>query len=242
MNAAVVFVSALRWDVVWQERNGFYWASAFLVLMVGGLLHALPEPARVNDAVWVPAVIVTILQVTTFFFVTGLLLLERSEGTLIALAIAPTSATGFLAVRTMSLTALATIEALAVVWIAFGLTLAWPIVLFATLSMGVIYTSFGVVVASRYTALNTLLLPASMVITVLLLPLLPHFGLAPRAPFLLHPLEPAMTMIRAAYRPLNPADLVYGVVGCMLWGTVAVVWGRRALSSMMRSALVQGRP
>jgi hypothetical protein len=108
--------------------------------------------------------------------------------------------------------------------------------------MGVIYTGFGVVVAARYTALNTLLLPASMVITLLLLPLLPHFGLAPRAPFLLHPLEPALTIIRAAYRPAGPADVVFGVAGCVLWTTVAFVWGRRSVSRMMRAVSLEGRP
>jgi fluoroquinolone transport system permease protein len=242
MNAAAVFLSAFRWDVVWQARNGFYWASAVLVLMVGGLLYALPEAARTNDAAWVPAVVVTVLQVTTFFFVTGLLLLERAEGTLTALAVSPASASGFLAVRTMSLTALATIEAFAIIWIAFGLTTAWPIVLFATLAMGVIYTGFGVVVASRYTALNALLLPASMVITVLLLPLLPHAGLAPRAPFLLHPLEPGMTLIRAAYLPTDLADVVFGVAGCLLWGAATFVWGRRSVVHMMRTASLEERP
>lgn len=242
MNTVAVFLSALRWDVVWQARNGFYWASAILVLMVGGLLYALPEAARTNHAAWIPAVVVTVLQVTTFFFVTGLLLLERAEGTLTALAVSPASASGFLAVRTMSLTALATIETFAIVWIAFGMTTAWPLVLAATLAMGVIYTSFGVVVASRYTALNTLLLPASMVITVLLLPLLPHAGLAPRAPFLLHPLEPGLTLIRAAYQPTNFAELVFGVAGCALWVTVTFVWGRRAVSLMMRSASLEERP
>lgn len=242
MIAAAVFLSALRWDVVWQARNGFYWASAVLVLMVGGLLYALPEAARTNDAAWVPAVVVTVLQVTTFFFVTGLLLLERTEGTLAALAVSPASPSGFLAVRMMTLTALATIEAFVIVWVAFGLTAAWPLVLFATLAMGVIYTGFGVVVASRYTALNTLLLPASMVITVLLLPLLPHAGLTPRTPFLLHPLEPGMTVLRAAFQPSSPADLVFGIGGCVLWGTVAFAWGRRSVLHMMRSASLQGRP
>lgn len=242
MSATAMFLSALRWDAVWQARNGFYWASAVLVLMVGGLLQALPDAARTNSAAWVPAVIVTVLQVTTFFFVTGLLLLERAEGMLSALAVSPASPGAFLAVRTATLTTLATLEAIAIVWLAFGLTMAWPLVVAATLAMGVIYTGFGVVVAARYTALNALLLPASMVITVLLLPLLPHFGLAPRAPFLIHPLEPALTLIRAAYGPAGAADVVYGIAGCALWTTVAFMWGRRSVSHMMRAASLQGRP
>lgn len=76
------FVTVLRWDIMVQARNGFYWATAFLVLVVGGLLLAVPATARTDAALWVPALIAVNLQITTFFFVAGLILLERDEGTL----------------------------------------------------------------------------------------------------------------------------------------------------------------
>ena len=237
MNA---FATALRWDVVWQARNGFYWASVCVVVLLGGLLVALPDEAAANAALWVPALAVGMLQVTTFFFVAGLLLLERSEHTLTALAVSPVSPAGYLAVRMVTLIALATVETMSVVWLAFGLTTTWPLVVAATAAMGVVYTGIGVVVASRYSSLNRLLLPASMVITVLLLPLLPHFGLAPRSAFLLHPIEPALTLIRAAYQPTTPTDLAFGVVGCIAWGTASFWWGQQAVRHVMRSTALEG--
>ena len=108
-------VAALRWDVVLQARNGFYWASAFVVLIVGGLLLAVPQAARANDAVWVPAILAVNLQITTFFFVAGLMLLERDEGTLTALSVSPLTPAGYLATRTVSLTILAAVETIALV-------------------------------------------------------------------------------------------------------------------------------
>jgi hypothetical protein len=48
-------LNALRWDVIVQARNGFYWASAFLIIVIGSLLLSVPESARANSAVWVPA-------------------------------------------------------------------------------------------------------------------------------------------------------------------------------------------
>ena len=242
MNAAVAFVSAFRWDVVWQARNGFYWASAFLVLMVGGLLHALPEPARVNDAVWVPAVIVTILQVTTFFFVTGLLLLERAEGTLIALAVAPASATGVLAVRTMSLTAVSHHRGARC-----RLDRVWPDDGVADRALrdadhgGHLHQFRRGRGVTLHRAQHTVVTGVDGHHRAAAAPIAPfRTGATSTVP--LHPLEPAMTMIRAAYRPLTSPIWVFGAVGCVLWGTMAFVWGRRSLSHMMRSALVQGRP
>src|SRR5262245_7926586 len=110
-------LNALRWDVVLQARNGFYWASAFLVVMLGALLLNMPATARANAAVWVPAIVAINLQITTFIFVAGLMLLERDEGILNALAVSPLSPSGYLAMRTFSLTALAAAETTAIVWI-----------------------------------------------------------------------------------------------------------------------------
>jgi fluoroquinolone transport system permease protein len=226
-------VTAVRWDIVVQARNGFYWASAFLVLVVGGLLLAVPETARANPAVWVPAVIAINLQITTFFFVAGLMLLERDEGTLAALAVSPLSPGGYLAARMISLTTLAAVETVGVVWIAFDTSGDWILMMSGTAALGAIYTGFGAAMAARYASVNALLLPAAMVVTLLLLPLLPHFGLGPRWPFLLHPIEPALTLIRAGYGVAGDADLASGVAGSVAWSAIAFLWGRRRVGRLM---------
>lgn len=234
------FLSVLRWDIVVQARNGFYWATAFLVVVVGGLLLAVPEAARSNIAVWVPALVAMNLQVTTFFFVAGLMLLERDEGTLSALAVSPCSPGGYLGVRMISLTTLAAVETLAVVWIGFGTSGAWLLMLSGMAALGAIYTGVGAAVAARYTSVNTLLLPASMVLTLLLLPLIPHFGLGPRWLFLLHPIEPPLTVIRAAWGVAGYANLAYGVAGSVVWGAIAFLWGRRSVARVMRDTRAGG--
>ena len=122
---------ALRWDVIVQARNGFYWATAFVVLVVGGLLLAVPAEARADGAAWVPALLAVNLLITTFFFVAGLMLLERDEGTLAALAVSPFSPGRYLAVHVITLTTLATVETAALVWIAFGSGGSWPLILAA---------------------------------------------------------------------------------------------------------------
>ena len=161
---------ALRWDVIVQARNGFYWASAFLVIIISALLLNVPESARVNSAIWVPAILAVNLQITTFFFVAGLMLLERDEGTLNALAVSPPSASGYLAMRTFSLTGLAAAETIAIVWIGFGTGGSWLLILGGTAALGIFYTCFGAAVATGYDSVNALLLPASAFVALLLLP------------------------------------------------------------------------
>ncbi len=233
------FLAALRWDVVLQARNGFYWASAFVVLVIGGLLLAVPDTVRSNEATLVPAILAINLQITTFFFVAGLMLLERDEGTLTALAVSPFSPGGYLATRTVSLVILAAVETIALLWIAFDTPASWS-VLMGTGSLGVFYTGFGAVVGARYASVNALLLPASLVVTVLLLPLIPHFGLGPRALVMLHPIEPSLTLMRAGYGAASRSDLVFGVAGSIGWSGIAFVWGRNRVGRLMRDTRATG--
>jgi len=233
------FLAALRWDVVLQARNGFYWASAFVVLVVGGLLLAIPETVRSNEEALVPAMVAINLQITTFFFVAGLLLLERDEGTLTAIAVSPFSSGGYLATRTISLTILGAVETIALMWIAFGTPGSWAI-LVGIATLGVIYTGFGAVVGARYASVNALLLPASVVVSFLLLPLVPHFGLGPRTLVLLHPIEPSLTLMRAGYGAASGTDLVFGVAGSIAWSSIAFVWGRNRVGRLMRDTRATG--
>lgn len=230
----------VRWDITIQARNGFYWASAFVAAAMGALVAALPVAVREQPAVWVAPIVIMNLQITTFFFVTGLVLLDRDEGTLTALAASPLSAGQYLAAQAATLTLLAAVETIVIVWIGFGLSGSWMLLLPAIGLLGVIYTGFGALVATRYESVNALLLPASVLITFLLLPLLAHFGLASRPLFLPFPTEPILTMTRAAYRPAAAADLAFGVVGSVAWASIAFAIATRRLRSLMRDTKATG--
>ena len=233
------FADILRFDVIVQARNGFYWASGFVVLAVSALLAAMPSAVLNNPGLWVPALVMFNLQITTFFFVAGLMLLERDEGTLIALGASPLSARTYLLARCTTLTTLAAVETLVIAWFGFGFSASWALFA-ATAAMGITYTGFGVAVAARYESVNSLLLPASVIVTVLLLPLLGHFELAPRLLSVWHPLEPALLLLRAAYHPISRFELTFGIVGSIAWASVAFSLAQHAVEQMMRDTRASG--
>lgn len=237
MNALITLV---RWDAILQARNGFYWATAFVVVVIGALLLNVPEAARADHAAWVPALLAINLQITTFFFVAGLILLERDEGTLTALAVSPLSPGIYLAARTITLTTLAAVETIAIVWIVFGTDGSWGLILSGTVALGVSYTGSGAAIGTRYESANAMLLPASVFVAALLLPLLPHFGLARRALFLLHPTEPALTLIRAGYGSATASDVGFGFVGSIFWSAIAYWCGLRSIARVMRDTRATG--
>ena len=233
------WLAALRFDVLLQARQGFYAATVVIVVLVGGLLVSIPADLRTNAALWVPFWIVVNLPITTFFFMCGLMLLERDEGTLMALAVAPISSHGYLGIRVITLVALAIVETLLVAALAFEL--GQPLVLMAAAGLlGTMLTALGALVSARYESMNELILPGSVLVTFLLLPLLAHFGLAPRSPFLAHPVEPSLTLLRAAYGGAAGAEIAYGVLAGAAWCAIAWYWGSAGIRRVMRQTAATG--
>lgn len=233
------FLTAVRFDLVLQARHGFYAASVFLVLMMSGLLTMIPVAARSNAALLVPALFVVNLPITTLFFVAGLVLLERDEGTLNALGVTPWSAGQYLGVRVLTLTSLAVIETMLVAWVAFDVGAGGWLVVGAA-ALGVFYTACGAGFSARYSSVNELILPASVFVTCLLLPLITHFGLLSHPIVLAHPVEPALTLMRAGYTAPSPWELAYGAGGSAAWAAAAWRWGTRSVSRAMRDTRASG--
>jgi fluoroquinolone transport system permease protein len=147
------WLAAVRFDVLLQARHGFYAATAAIVVLLGALLLSIPAAARTRSDLWVPFLIVVNLPITTFFFVCGLILLERDEGTLLALGVSPVTAGQYLAMRMTTLVALALVETLVIV--SFGFSIETPALLIpGAVLLGVMLTGFGAGVSSRYTTVN----------------------------------------------------------------------------------------
>lgn len=232
-------LSFVRWDITLQARNGFYYASVFVALTISAVVVSLPALGAAS-AVWVPAVFVFNLVITTFFFVTGLILLDREEGTLTALAVAPMNPSTYLASRIATLTVLASLETVVIVAIGFQLPARWPLLLTGSAALGLFYTCAGAIIASRYASVNELLLPASCIVTFLMLPLVAHFGFQTRAVYLAHPVEPALTLLRAAYQPLSGFEVAAALMGAIFWSVLSYAIARHRVVVMMRDTRATG--
>jgi fluoroquinolone transport system permease protein len=234
------FATLVRWDVRLQGRNGFYWVSAFVVVVIGSLLLALPVPARTPAGIWVPALVLINLVITTFFFVSALVLIERDEGSVFALAVSPTHPAAYLGARASTLTTLAAVETVALVLLAFDAPASWSLFLSGTVTTGVIYTSIGAAMVTRYTSINEFLLPSTVVVTGLLVPLLPHLGLEMGLPVLWHPLEPSLILLRASYDGESAGRVIFGILGSVAWATAAFGWAQRRVQGLMHDTRATG--
>jgi fluoroquinolone transport system permease protein len=219
-------VSAARWDVALQIRNGFYVATVVVTLFWALLLVQAPQ----LDWRWLlPPMLIGNLLLGTFYFIGGLLLLERAEGTLYALAVTPLPVASYLAAKVLTLAALAVGETLILAAILVGREALSAVLVTGVLLASAIYCLAGVVAVARYESISAYLLPSTVVVTLLWIPLLAY--LAGWRPWLiyLHPLMAPLSLVEAGLGATPWWYAIYGVGYSALWVGVLFVWSCREL-------------
>jgi fluoroquinolone transport system permease protein len=202
-------VCTILGDIRIQFRNGFYYAVLFVVALWVILFWRLPGLGL--GEIW-PVLLFTNLIITTFYFMGGLILLEKGEGTLAAQVVTPLRTWEYLASKVLTLGLLAVFENLLLTVFIFGMGFkALPLVLGLALA-GVMYTLLGFLVVARYDSINEYLLPSMLYIMLFSLPVAPYFGL--KVPGLLwllylHPLQAPLVLIQAAFQPVQIWQILY---------------------------------
>ena len=217
--------ATLQTDVRLQLRNGFYLATAFVVVCSIGLLRWLPNDVA---ALLLPVVLLENILINTFYFVSALLLLERGEGTLTAQSVTPLRSDEYLASKVITLTALSLVESLLIATAVTGLD---PRLL--TMSIGIALTATifclsGVALIVHYESINEFIMPSVLSTAVLSLPILGYFGVGAREWYLLHPIQGSLELMQLQTEYM-PARLAYAIGYPLLWLIPIAVWSRRAL-------------
>jgi fluoroquinolone transport system permease protein len=215
--------ATVRSDVRLQMRNGFYWAAGFLAFFSVVVLNLLSA----ETLAWiVPPFVFSNLLMNTFYFIGGLVLLEKAEGTLEAQVVTPLRTSEYLVSKIVTLTALAILENLAIVGLTLGLDVRLTPLAAGMLLAGPIYALFGFATVARYDSINEYLFPSFIFVVLLSPPLLTYFGVWGGLWTVLHPLQPAMVLMEGAVRSLTAGEWLYGVLGSIAWIVPAFLWSR----------------
>jgi fluoroquinolone transport system permease protein len=231
------FAASLLCDIRLQLRNGFYAASVFVTVVWAAVFSQLPRFDA--SGVWA-GMVAGNLFITTFYFIGGLVLLERDEGSLAARSVTPLKPSEYLASKVLTLSALAaaenTVLTLLLAWLGFlrfGTSLVFLILGIVLLSVILCLAGFAVIV--RYRSINEFLMPSMLYVLALGLPLIEYFGLWRSPLFLLHPVQAALVLMRAAWEPLSTGQAVYGLLYPAAAVFVFAVLARRAYRRLVLS-------
>lgn len=219
-------LAATLWlDLRLQQKNGFYYAVGFLLACWFIVLSQLPD---VDWRYVMPPLVFGNLATVNFYFIAGLVLLEKGEGTLEAQIVTPLLDWEYLASKTVTLVALSLVEQFVIAVSAVGLGFGLVTFAVGVALAGALYTLTGFVLAVRYGSINEYLFPSVLYLLALSVPMVYYFELSTSWLLLVHPLTAPLLLLKAAFVPIPSWQWAYGVGYSLLWIALLVQldrWG-----------------
>jgi fluoroquinolone transport system permease protein len=218
-------LATIHCDVTLQLRQGFYYASAFVLVVCVAVVSRIP---MLNLSWLLPALVLGNLMMNTFYFIGGLVLLEKGEGTLEAQVVTPLRTWEYLASKIGTLTLLGLVENIVIVILLAGFRFGMLPMATSIVLASIIFCLAGVVAVVRYNSINEYLMPSVLYSSLLLAPLLPYMIQWDGWLLYLHPLHATLLLAQAAFQPMAYWQMIYGVLYSMLWVGLMVYFGQRA--------------
>ena len=213
-------LARIVWDIRLQFRNGFYYVAALVVLLFVILLAWLPE----QTLSWViPVVLFGNIATNGFYFMSGLVLLEKAEGSLEAQVVTPLRDREYLLGKVLTLCALSLIESVLIVAMTYVEEPAWTLVASGVVLMAAVLACCGFLTVVRYDSINEFLFPSVLVTTLLAIPLLDLLGMWSSPLLYLHPMHASLVLLRAGFVDTSSAELAFAFFAAIVWTALAFV-------------------
>ncbi|NDJ54723.1 MAG: ABC transporter permease [Chloroflexi bacterium] len=229
-------------DVVVQVRANFYLATGFVLLVWLGFISFLPPAAET----FMPMILLTNLVVTAFWFIAGLMLLEKDQGVLVGLIVTPLRPIEYVSSKVLTLSFLAVAENVLIVlmtrvfWQVEGMSLIesllqpnylWIVV--GLLINSVLFCLLGFFSVLRFDSFNAFLPPATLITLLFELPALVYLGVPETPLFYLLPTQAPLLLFEAAYSGIETWQLLYAIAYPTLWIVVAFALSQRSFRNFV---------
>lgn len=218
-------ITLIKFDIRFQFRHGFYYAYLFVSLVYIVLLRFVPR----NILPQVTTLLVfSDPGIMGFFFVGGIVLLERGQNVLDNLFVTPLQVEEYLFAKALSLAFLALSTSFAIVIFTFGLAFnPFPLLL------GIAFTSFistlaGVTLAVRAPSLNSFLFTSPLFLAPFTSPLVDYVGVLPSPFFYLLPGKASLVLLEAAFLRGSLPEMVLSMATLLVWTIAAYFWAKGA--------------
>jgi len=217
-------VSTVVRDVRLQVRYGFYYATVFVALIYVVIIRQLPADSL---GLILPLLLLSNLAITAYFFVAGMILFEKGEGTLEALVVTPLPPAAYLTAKIISLSILALIETLLIAGITtwFGFNL--PLLATGLILNSTIMVLMGFIVVVRFDSINEFIIPGALLMTIFSVPLVDYLGLFQHWLFYFHPVTAPLKLMGVAFSGNGNPGIWLGLISTLIWIWLLFNWARR---------------
>ncbi len=217
------FLSAFRYDVLFQVRHGFYTAYALLTLIYIGILLNLPA----LSGEWATVLLIfSDTSVLGYFFIGGIILMERRQGTLDTFFVTPLRPWEYLWSKVLSLTGISILVSGIILLATAGVPPGALWFITGVLLSAVLFILLGLAVAVRSSTVNEYFFRGIAYYIVFLVPLVHYFGLVEHPLFQLLPTLEILYLLETVFRPHSPGQLWAATGILIVWCVIAWLWVR----------------
>lgn len=216
-------LQAIKYDIKFQFRHGFYYAYLLLTVLYIALFRVLPQDMAKYIAT---LIIFSDPAVMGFFFIGGIVLLEKGQNIYQSLFVTPLRMQEYLISKAASLTVLACATSIAIVLLAFGRIHNPALFLTGVILTSVLFTLIGITLVVRCKSLNQYIILSPVYTLVFILPMLEYLGLTKSWLFNLLPAKPALLLIRSGFYEVAALDAVYAIGLMVIWCVIGYVWAK----------------
>ncbi|UNC92004.1 fluoroquinolone export ABC transporter permease subunit [Candidatus Contubernalis alkaliaceticus] len=201
-------------DIRYQYKYGFYFLYAVIAAAYIGILFILPEE-------WLrPAAALIILSdpaALGFFFIGGIVLLEKGEGLHSYFSILPAAAGEYVMAKALSLSLISTLVGTVIAAASLGSQVNYLILVVGLLTGSAVFTMFGLMVGTMARSVNHYFVIGLIVGTIIMLPAILTLS------DITHPffeIFPAALLLRLLYGAVGlglPYNVNFAVIGLIIW-------------------------
>lgn len=146
------FINALKSDITFQFKQGFYYVYIFLTIIYMVIIAKLPDGAIKNMAI--PLTVFSDPSLIGFFFIGGIAMLEKSQGILKYIAVTPLTPMEYLLSKAASLSLVSLFAGCVITLATFKGTANWIILMTGIVLSSVFFTLYGFIAAAKSRTIN----------------------------------------------------------------------------------------
>jgi fluoroquinolone transport system permease protein len=217
-------LAAVRTDIAFQYRHGFYAAYLAVTAVYVALLNILPPEPR---AVLAPVLLFTDPAVLGFFFVGGLVLFERKQNLLEGFLVTPLRPGEYLFAKAFSLSLISLATSLAIVWLGVRAPFNPLLLLMGVGLTAPFFTLIGWTLAVRSRTLNGFIMASFLTTPLFAVPLAEYFGLFTHPLLYLVPGRGGMLLLAGSLKGIAPSDVLFSTLSLAFWLGAAFIWAKK---------------
>ncbi|MEM7802302.1 MAG: hypothetical protein AAF633_24125 [Chloroflexota bacterium] len=223
-------LNSIRLDTQLQVRNQLYNIVIPIAILFGlGMAYFFTQDQL---HIGIPVLFLLATAGTGYIFAAAMILFEKQEHTLDALVVTPLRPREYLNAKIISMTNIALVEGIVLIICAYiiwyGFDFNSPLYLLGCILLQIMFTIVGIIVVVRYDKINDFLMPSGLIAIVAELPTLALLIDWEPIWFYLIPTYPPLLVIWAAFEPLPTGQILFGIVGSLVWIAIFYVWAERA--------------